>query len=437
MNVGGMACLPNRLANLRRSVPTLVSQLDRFHVVINGCVEEDEVPWDALSGAEVHIAGRNGGDAGKFQGLFDTSVRELSGGLYFTFDDDIEYPGDYIDTMAKWMDAVDRRGICTVHGSLFDPSAGPVGFVGRRKMYHFGRKQDEFARVLMPGTGTLCMAPDSFHLRPADFPQANMADVWVMCRAAEQRVPVYCVPRPSGWLRQMPIHGSAIERRRPISSMEAAVGHSKDALVRMHAACDSVAAEPPVRVFSHMRSGTHFLMAAIHSNFAIPRVGGDVQVRGRRWVGTQSDRAFVPWKGLFGSHSPWSRSKDATRAVCIARHPVDTLRSLWNFEGAAGEFGDWCTEQRIAYWTRHVLSFVTNRVPIIKYEDLAGRFSDTLARIRTQYGLTPRTGVYRPVKDPVGWVSGQGLPPRTGALTPRLQARFSRIVPRGLLGYEI
>lgn len=225
----GMAVQPHRFPNLEKSLPILSKQCDKLWIVVNpskarGDNLQEPTPvlpefFNSINNIEIKVNHLNEGDRVKFFGLNYQST-----GYYLTVDDDILYPEDYVSRHIEYLNKIDDFGITCVHASTFNPFQRPVdGFINRRKMYHFSYAHDKFEKVLMPGTGTSCFNVEKFKMLPSEMPDTNMADVWVMCKAAMRGVPVYTIPRKANWLQGLRSYGKSIAEGRPNDAMNKAV----------------------------------------------------------------------------------------------------------------------------------------------------------------------------------------------------------------------
>lgn len=171
---------------------------------------------------------------------------------------------------------------------------------------------------------------------------------------------------------------------------------------------------PTIKVCSHRRSGTHFLMASLHHNFLLGNQAGCIRVQGQRWAETGEESARIPWCNLFGAHGPISEADKKNiprdRILYIVRHPYDCLYSLWRFWGERGGVDAFISADRIERWREHVASYTAAGVYVVRYEDLHDSFAVRLSLIGEAFDLTlQRPG--QPPEPPAGLV---GWTPREG-----------------------
>ena len=100
-----MATIPKRIPQLEVVVNCILPQVDVLNVYLNNF---EEVPWflkkDKINIVRSQEEGDRG-DAGKFYWADKVS------GYYFTIDDDIAYPPDYVEALKKGLEGVIQRKI--------------------------------------------------------------------------------------------------------------------------------------------------------------------------------------------------------------------------------------------------------------------------------------------------------------------------------------
>lgn len=210
--VGGMATIPGRLKECVAACRSVLPFLDNLYLVLN---DYETVP-DEIREVEKESQGRlivfkntpeqsrKFGDAMKFAGL--VSHRHITEDfIYFTFDDDIEYPADYVSKMARKVEHYDRRVIAGVHGKVL-PDQVQKFYGGHSVMYHTASGLANDRPINCIGTGTCCAHNLTLKgLTLATFETANMADIWLSMWAHSRGIPAVAVSRPSRWLRILDI----------------------------------------------------------------------------------------------------------------------------------------------------------------------------------------------------------------------------------------
>jgi len=195
----GMASVPWRENTLELAVRSLVKQVDKVHVYLNGYGEvpgflRGACPFlgDSLLSKIVVYRSQQGGDkgsSGKFHGA------SYCNGIYLSCDDDILYPPDYAARMAGKLNAYKRRVLTCVHGANL---RRPV------KSYYTSLRTIRFEHPLLAdavveiaGTGTLAF--DTAVFRPV-VEEPSYDDPQVAVQARQQQLPIVAIARPERWL---------------------------------------------------------------------------------------------------------------------------------------------------------------------------------------------------------------------------------------------
>lgn len=136
------------------------------------------------------------GDAGKYWGVWQTTEPAY----YFTCDDDLIYPPDYVQTMVAAIERYDRNAAVSMHGKeYYGPVNSYYGDInaqcadGRAKAYHCLHPQPQDAPVTVLGTGCAAWHSSLVDLSIEDFPVPNMADIWFSKKLNSAGVPRYAI----------------------------------------------------------------------------------------------------------------------------------------------------------------------------------------------------------------------------------------------------
>lgn len=226
MIVATCASLATREPLLRRAVESLLPQVDAICVYLNGYtrvpsfLRHPKVLYAVLSCE----AGWRGAEA-KFvfwdADQFKASPAPWSAGtIGLTFDDDLVYPGDYVERMRAALDAHPWSLVCAHASILGEPF---IGWRASRHCIHFAAGLGADTRVHVPGTATLAF-------RAGDWPISLRRDVtWSHCDdiaagifARRQGLEVWSVARRPQWIRaqQAPTVGSSIAAQRILGRVD-------------------------------------------------------------------------------------------------------------------------------------------------------------------------------------------------------------------------
>lgn len=203
MIVASMASIPQRIEGLRAVVESIYPQVDQLNVFLD---EWPEVPtFLAKPNIQVERSQERGrwGDAGKF--YWCDQVK----GVYFTLDDDMFYPPDYIsksiDGLVRWGGGIIGGYYGVILNLLKDNKISWARWQrehvwSRRAFWHSKALEDD-TQVHMLGTALVCYFTDAVELYPSDFKVPNMADLWLALQAQKQQVPMICFERKARWIR--------------------------------------------------------------------------------------------------------------------------------------------------------------------------------------------------------------------------------------------
>ena len=193
-----IATQPHRVHTLETTLQSLLPQCDTAFVYLNNFTE---VPKFLKNKKVKYFQGEDLGASGKFYNL------ENFKGYYFTCDDDILYPKDYIGYMKHMIDLYKRQAAIGVHATVYHRL--PIkSYYTSGKIYYCNDGNSENRFVNMLGTGTLGFHTDTFpELTINDFPEKNMCDPYFAKYAIERNVPQVTLTRAGGWIKLQSTNG--------------------------------------------------------------------------------------------------------------------------------------------------------------------------------------------------------------------------------------
>jgi glycosyltransferase involved in cell wall biosynthesis len=197
--------IPSRQAALQSTLSSLYHQVDRIFLYLDNY---ERVPDFVLPMRRITVL-RSGDfpglrDNGKFL-MYNETVRENKGApfYWFTCDDDIVYPSDYVNTMIRSLAHFENRVVAGLHGVVVEEQ--PRKYFRNRYVYHY-----EFSALPHPrlvnnlGTGTVAFRSNLFgSIDPYGWPQGGMVDIFFGVLCARNGIPMACVPRHAGWLKTL------------------------------------------------------------------------------------------------------------------------------------------------------------------------------------------------------------------------------------------
>jgi hypothetical protein len=203
-----IASQPKRLETLKETIDCLNKQTVKPDAI--------RVWWNGNDLPELDCYVENGKDLtdnGKFAFL-------RSDEYYFTADDDILYPKDYIEHTLQRLKSYPEC-VVSYHGRKLKAKgvryyAGHTAFAC---LGHVGTDQI----IDIPGTGV--MAFDSNHFMPDVFryKENRMADVLIGCEAVRHKVQVICLAHGFGWIRNNSPDGGIYMQSRQNDKIQSAL----------------------------------------------------------------------------------------------------------------------------------------------------------------------------------------------------------------------
>ena len=207
--------IPQREENLKKIVPTILNQADKFYVNL---VNYDHTP-KVLTGNPKFVVNhlKNAGSEIRFLYYNDIGPEDY----YFTIDDDIRYPHNYASVLIKNVEKYNHKALCSVHGTILDLKQDRNFYGSTRSGYNYKRPLAENAQVMLPGCGTLCISKRSgFKINMDDFKVKNMSDAYIGAWAHKQGIPVYAIARKKRWLKMLPQKGNSIWGNNPYKEVD-------------------------------------------------------------------------------------------------------------------------------------------------------------------------------------------------------------------------
>ena len=206
-----IATVKEREQQLKIVIDKIYNQVDLIHLVLNWY---DEIP-DWIKEKEKIFPHLNPENTNAHDSIWtyvdaeNTVGRiEHTGRYYFTMDDDLLYPQNYIDKLIAVIEKYERRAVITVHGSIIKRLF---------KNYFQSRRTHGFSDVLMEDVyvNTAGVGATAFHsstIKPTlqDFPFPFARDLWFSILCAKHKVPIVTLERPYGWISPLNTPGETV-----------------------------------------------------------------------------------------------------------------------------------------------------------------------------------------------------------------------------------
>jgi glycosyltransferase involved in cell wall biosynthesis len=193
--VCGMATIPERADSLKEAVESILPQVDELIIYQNGFynrynfLEHNKI--QILSSIHTNI---DQGDAGKFY-----HINTYNNSIYFSIDDDLIYPSNYVETLLSYLRKYSYRVIVTCHGRTLKKDAklytdcenfySCLSTVNQDRSVHFG------------GTGVMAFDTSFVKITFNDFLAPNIADIWMGYYAQKNNIPIIVIQHKKEWIQ--------------------------------------------------------------------------------------------------------------------------------------------------------------------------------------------------------------------------------------------
>lgn len=194
LRICGLATVPGREEALKDTIRSIVNQVDKIFVYQNGfkCAIDDPTgKVEIISSLDTKI---DMGDAGKF-----FAVDRFPNCYYFSIDDDLIYPSDYVNQMIALLDEYKNRAIVSCHGRIMKSGARSF-YKDIQENFRCLDKVDVEKFIHFGGTGVMAFHTRFVKFKFQDCKAPNMADIWMGLFARENQIPIVIKKHDSGWI---------------------------------------------------------------------------------------------------------------------------------------------------------------------------------------------------------------------------------------------
>lgn len=179
--VVGMATFDARREYAMRAIKSLEYQVDQI-VLYDNSINPDIT------------------DNGKFYAL--QTIKEPA--YFFSCDDDIIYPVDYVVRMIEWIERFNGQAIVTHHGRILKGKG--LNYYTGHYSYSCMRSVYGDARIHVAGTGVSAFRTDVFKPHQiVQSPDHRMADLVFSLEAAKAGIPIHIVPHMPGYFQDLKV----------------------------------------------------------------------------------------------------------------------------------------------------------------------------------------------------------------------------------------
>lgn len=192
--------MPGRESQLAKTIESIRDQFDVVRVWCNGM---EEIPGSLMGWSNVHAS--TGPDNLTDNGKFDSLDSIDSPEYYFTLDDDIIYPPNYVSETIKAIKAFNC--IVTYHGRKL--SKGAASYYRGHEFHHCAHGSTRAYVLDVCGTGVTAFDTRYFHPKGlANSEHKRMSDVIFSLEAAKANRRIVCAKRPEGWIKPQHVETS-------------------------------------------------------------------------------------------------------------------------------------------------------------------------------------------------------------------------------------
>jgi hypothetical protein len=177
-----IATHPPRFESLLVTLDSIEGQFDEIRIYLNGY---KSVP-EELKKYTTHI-GYNITDNGKF--FWSGNKNEY----YFTLDDDIVYPDDYVKRTIPLI----KDRIVTYHGRRLINSN--INYYDNHKLWAYYHKVESEKILDVAGTGVMAFNTNIFSPNLWKSSNHKITDLLISLEAHLFKIPIICLPKPSNW----------------------------------------------------------------------------------------------------------------------------------------------------------------------------------------------------------------------------------------------
>lgn len=200
--VASICSIPEREHLLKKTLASIAPQVDQINIYLDRYDSAPEFVKDCHTDVKIYLHSDYPElrDNGKFIALAGIAKQCY----YFTIDDDIIYPPDYVERLILSIEKYSRQVVVGLHGVLLPEH--PAGYyTSYRKVYSFNRELEVDTLVNNLGTGTVAFHTSLLRgLNVSYFKKPGMADLYFSVFCKNRYIPMVAIARPDEWLKELP-----------------------------------------------------------------------------------------------------------------------------------------------------------------------------------------------------------------------------------------
>lgn len=194
--------IPKREKSLEQTLLSLYNQVDKIFVYLDKYIE---VPQFLKVLKKVQILrsqdypNNDFRDNAKFL-VYNQLKSESRDFYYFTCDDDIVYPLDYVHTLIRSLEEFQNKVVVGLHGVIL--ASNYKNYFRSRIVYHFENHELLQCKIVSNlGTGTTAFHSSLFSkINILEWRNGGMVDIFFSLSCAKNNTPMICIPRHKSWL---------------------------------------------------------------------------------------------------------------------------------------------------------------------------------------------------------------------------------------------
>jgi len=186
----GIASINGRQKYLKKTIESLINQCDKMYICLNNYMRIPSFCYHEKIFAFLYDNEK--GDAGKY-----FAVDKLEG-YYFSCDDDLIYPKNYISIYIRHIDKYSC--LITTHGRIMMKKPIKSYYQGHLLSINCLGENRKIIDVDIPGSGVSGFHTKDLKLKYSHFKAANMADIWLAKQCKLQNIKCKVIEFKKNWL---------------------------------------------------------------------------------------------------------------------------------------------------------------------------------------------------------------------------------------------
>lgn len=206
-----MATVPSRISQCIHAIDSIAPQVDLVRVYCNGHTKEEAIfiKNGAPDNVQVFMSDSAMGDRGDIGKFY---FADQPGQIYFSCDDDLLYPPDYVKHTIDQLNRYGAGTVLTYHGSELKH---PVrDYYRDRIAYACLRQLNHDVEVDVGGSGVMCFNTDAIKVDLTFFEHPNMSDIYISALTKMQGSRIICLKHSQGWIKYMEVPDTIYDRHK-------------------------------------------------------------------------------------------------------------------------------------------------------------------------------------------------------------------------------